>query len=128
MPTYDYVCQACGHEFEQFQMMSAKPLRKCPACGKLKLKRLIGAGAGVIFKGGGFYETDYRSGDYKKAEKAEKDAAKPKTDSTGKSDSKGKSGSSDKSGGDSGSKKADAKPAAKSESKPASSSKKTGGQ
>ncbi|MDD5326492.1 MAG: zinc ribbon domain-containing protein [Phycisphaerae bacterium] len=69
MPTYDYLCGGCGHEFEQFQSMKAKLLRKCPKCGKLKLKRLIGAGAGVIFKGSGFYQTDYRSENYKKGEK-----------------------------------------------------------
>lgn len=60
MPTYDYECRDCGHEFEQFQSMTAGALRKCPSCGKLKLRRLIGAGAGVIFKGSGFYETDYK--------------------------------------------------------------------
>jgi putative FmdB family regulatory protein len=83
MPTYDYICDACGHELEEFQSMSAKPLRKCPGCGKLKLKRLIGTGAGIIFKGSGFYETDYRSDGYKKDAKAEKDAAKPKKESKG---------------------------------------------
>jgi putative FmdB family regulatory protein len=61
MPTYDYLCSACGHRFEEFQSMSAAPLRKCPACKKQKLDRLIGAGAGVIFKGSGFYQTDYKS-------------------------------------------------------------------
>ncbi len=79
MPTYDYVCGACGHEFEEFQSITHKPLRKCPACGKLKLKRLIGTGAGVIFKGSGFYETDYRSEGYKKAAKAEADSSSGKT-------------------------------------------------
>ena len=53
MPTYDYVCQACGHRFEEFQSMSADPLKKCPKCKKNKLERLIGTGAGVIFKGSG---------------------------------------------------------------------------
>ncbi len=72
MPTYEYRCRACAHQFEEFQSMTAKPLAKCPACGKRKLKRLIGTGAAVIFKGSGFYETDYRSDSYKKAEKAEK--------------------------------------------------------
>ena len=72
MPTYEYVCENCGHEFEQFQSIAARPRRKCPACGKTSLKRLIGCGAGIIFKGPGFYETDYRSESYKKAEKAEK--------------------------------------------------------
>ena len=87
MPTYDYICEACGHEFEQFQSMTAKTLRKCPECGKLKLKRLIGTGAGVIFKGSGFYETDYRSENYKKAAKAESDSASGKSDKGKKSDS-----------------------------------------
>lgn len=72
MPTYDYICRACEHEFEEFQSMSAKPLKKCPSCGKAQLERLIGTGAGVIFKGGGFYETDYRSDAYKKAADADK--------------------------------------------------------
>ncbi len=75
MPTYDYKCSACGHQFEEFQSITAAPLRKCPECGKLKLKRLIGTGAGIIFKGSGFYETDYRSDSYKSAAKAEKSAA-----------------------------------------------------
>ena len=87
MPTYDYECPDCEHAFEEFQSITAKPLRKCPECGKRRLRRLIGAGAGVIFKGSGFYETDYRSEGYKKAEKAEKDAAKPKSDSTKESKS-----------------------------------------
>lgn len=72
MPTYEYVCDSCGHQFEQFQSMKARSLRKCPKCSKNKLKRLIGAGAGVIFKGAGFYETDYRSESYKKAIESEK--------------------------------------------------------
>jgi putative FmdB family regulatory protein len=80
MPTYDYICENCGYEFEQFQTITAKPLRKCPKCGETDLKRLIGAGAGVIFKGTGFYETDYRSENYKKAEKSEKDTADKKTE------------------------------------------------
>ncbi|MAJ46080.1 MAG: FmdB family transcriptional regulator [Planctomycetes bacterium TMED75] len=67
MPTYDYQCAECGHEFELFQQMSDSVKRKCPECGKNRLKRLIGTGAGIIFKGGGFYETDYRSDSYKKA-------------------------------------------------------------
>jgi putative FmdB family regulatory protein len=75
MPTYEYICQACNHEFELFQQMSDAVKRKCPECGKLKLQRLIGTGAGVIFKGGGFYETDYRSESYKKAAEAEKKSA-----------------------------------------------------
>lgn len=61
MPTYDYRCEACNHEFEELQQITAKPLKKCPACGKMKLVRLIGMGGGVIFKGSGFYATDYAS-------------------------------------------------------------------
>ena len=77
MPTYDYRCNGCGHELELFQSMKDKPKKKCPECGKNQLERLIGLGAGVIFKGGGFYETDYRSDSYKKAAEADK---KPATD------------------------------------------------
>lgn len=95
MPTYDYQCAACEHRWDEFQSITAKPKRKCPECGKLKAKRLIGTGAGVIFKGSGFYQTDYRSSSYKKGEqaasKAEESAAKPSdssSDSQSKSDSK----------------------------------------
>lgn len=75
MPTYDYVCKACGHALEIFQSMSESPKRKCPACGKLKLERQIGMGAGILFKGSGFYETDYRSDSYQKGQKAESSAS-----------------------------------------------------
>jgi putative FmdB family regulatory protein len=61
MPTYEYVCSKCGHEFEQFQSMRDEPLKKCPKCGKSALKRLVGGGAGLIFKGTGFYITDYKN-------------------------------------------------------------------
>jgi len=61
MPTYDYECTKCGHTFDAFQNMSDDPLRKCPECGKSGLRRLIGGGLGVIFKGSGFYSTDSRS-------------------------------------------------------------------
>lgn len=95
MPTYDYNCQACGHRFERFQLITASPVRKCPACGKSKAKRLIGTGAGIIFKGSGFYQTDYRSDSYRKAAAKEKSAQtdsapkdKPKT--SPKKDSKDK--------------------------------------
>lgn len=60
MPTYEYECQECGYNFEEFQSMTEKPLKKCPSCKKQKLIRLIGSGAGIIFKGSGFYETDYK--------------------------------------------------------------------
>jgi len=71
MPTYDYKCNACDHAFELFQSMSEGVKKKCPECGKLKLERLIGTGSALIFKGSGFYETDYRSKDYTKAKEAE---------------------------------------------------------
>lgn len=71
MPTYDYLCEACEHQFEEFQSITAEPLRKCPECGRNKLRRLIGGGAAVVFKGSGFYQTDYRSESYKKAAAAE---------------------------------------------------------
>ncbi|MCD6334496.1 MAG: zinc ribbon domain-containing protein [Candidatus Latescibacteria bacterium] len=74
MPTYEYQCEACGHRFEAFQSITAEPLSTCPNCGG-KVHRLIGAGAGFIFKGSGFYATDYRSEGYKKAEKADKDTS-----------------------------------------------------
>ncbi|MBI4581029.1 MAG: zinc ribbon domain-containing protein [Planctomycetes bacterium] len=87
MPTYDYECSACRHTFEQFQSITAKPIRKCPACGKNAAKRLIGTGAGIIFRGSGFYQTDYRSDSYKAAAKADaergsdgKTTAEAKTD------------------------------------------------
>ena len=81
MPTYDYRCDACGHKFDAFQRMSADVLTECPECGKSSLRRLIGSGAGIIFKGSGFYETDYkrtRTGDESKSEpKPEKTETKP---------------------------------------------------
>ena len=60
MPTYEYECSECGHRLEILQSITGKKLRKCPCCGKFKLNRLIGTGAGIIFKGSGFYETDYK--------------------------------------------------------------------
>jgi putative FmdB family regulatory protein len=80
MPTYDYQCQACDHQLEAFHSMSAEPLKDCPSCGKPELKRLIGPGAGLLFKGSGFYQTDYRSDSYKKA--AEKESSSPKEKKT----------------------------------------------
>jgi putative FmdB family regulatory protein len=82
MPTYEYICDACGREYEKFQSITAKPDRVCPSCKARKVRRKIGIGSGVIFKGSGFYETDYRSDDYAKAAKAERqggDAPAPKT-------------------------------------------------
>ena len=74
MPTYDYRCQACGHELEHFQAMTADPLVDCPGCDAPELERLIGAGAGLIFKGSGYYQTDYRSEAYRQDAKADKEA------------------------------------------------------
>ena len=84
MPTYDYMCEGCGHTFEQFQSITAKPLRKCPVCKKRVLKRLVGCGSGIIFKGSGFYQTDYRSESYKKAKESEKTTVTAAKDSTKK--------------------------------------------
>jgi putative FmdB family regulatory protein len=81
MPTYDYECDACHHKFEEFQGFSEPQLKKCPQCKKPKLRRLIGTGAAVVFKGSGFYETDYRSESYKAAAKADQEkAAAPAAD------------------------------------------------
>ncbi len=80
MPTYDYLCEDCGYEFEQFQSIKARPLRKCPICKKTSLKRLIGSGSGLIFKGTGFYQTDYRSESYKKQAKQNEETTTGKTD------------------------------------------------
>ncbi len=92
MPTYDYQCDACGHEFELFQRISEEPLKKCPQCKKNKLQRLFGTGAAVVFKGSGFYQTDYRSESYKKgAESAKQASSDAKSDSSGAT---GKSGES----------------------------------
>jgi putative FmdB family regulatory protein len=75
MPTYEYACSKCGHHFEKFQSMRDEPLRKCPKCSKAALKRLVGGGAGLIFKGSGFYITDYRKKGQGKPEGAEAKAA-----------------------------------------------------
>jgi len=89
MPTYDYVCDGCGHAFELFQSMTDPVKRTCPECGKKKLRRLIGAGGAIVFKGSGFYKTDYRSESYKK--RAADDSGGGKSDSGGKGDGGGKS-------------------------------------
>ncbi len=110
MPTYQYQCDACDHEFEEMQSIKDEPLVKCPKCKKKKLRRLIGGGAGLIFKGSGFYITDYRSDSYKSAAKAEQESSKSGGESAPKS---------------SGESKAESNGSAKSESgkKPAKSSK-----
>jgi putative FmdB family regulatory protein len=116
MPTYDYVCDACAHEFELFQSITDSVKRKCPACKKPKLRRLIGTGAAIMFKGSGFYKTDYRSESYKKQAEADKPS--------GSGDGKAAEGKSEgaKAGGDK-SRAAESKPASteKSGKKPAKS-------
>jgi len=111
MPTYGYRCSSCGHEFERFQSITAEPIKRCPECGKAKVKRLLGTGAGLIFKGSGFYITDYRSEGYKNAAKADAGGA------SGTS-SDAKAGESKPSGEAAGN-KGESAAAGKSESKPA---------
>lgn len=88
MPTYDYECKSCHHTWELFQSIKAAPVKKCPECGKNQAQRVIGPGAGIIFKGSGFYITDYRSDSYKKAAAAESSSSSSKSDS-GSSKSEG---------------------------------------
>ena len=101
LPTYDYECDACGHTMELFQRISEDPLKKCPECKKNKLRRLFGTGAAIVFKGSGFYETDYRSDSYKKGEKKAKENKQEasskgdKKSDSGKAKSKSESGSGD---------------------------------
>jgi putative FmdB family regulatory protein len=82
MPTYDYVCDSCGHEFEAFESITADPRKDCPECKEPRLRRKIGPGAAILFKGSGFYQTDYRSESYKKAAKAESPATESKPSSS----------------------------------------------
>jgi putative FmdB family regulatory protein len=103
MPTYEYHCDACGHNFERFQPITAEPVKQCPQCKKNKARRLIGMGAGLIFKGSGFYITDYRSEGYKEKAKAESGGA----------------ASSEPKSSETSSPSTEAKPAAKAESTPA---------
>ena len=106
MPTYDYVCDGCGHAYELFQSMTDGVKKTCPKCGKKKLRRLIGAGGAIVFKGSGFYKTDYRSESYKKGAAAE-------SGSSGKSEGgkseggKSEGGKSDGAKSDGGGKKSD---------------------
>lgn len=100
MPTYDYECDACGHKFELFQSITDSPKKKCPACRKSKLRRLFGTGAAIVFKGSGFYKTDYRSDSYKKRAEADKPPSESKSSETKgtetKSDAKSSSNGSAK--------------------------------
>ena len=101
MPTYDYRCESCGHEFEHFQSITARRLRECPECGEHALKRLIGAGAGVFFRGSGFYETDYvRKSSTAASKTGTSNGGSSSSSSSSSSDSSG--GGSSSSGGDSG--------------------------
>jgi len=101
MPTYEYQCDACEHNFDEFQSMSEEPLKKCPKCGKDKLRRVFGTGAAILFKGSGFYQTDYRSESYTKAAKADQEAAGKSSGTNGASGASGTSGASEpQAGGD----------------------------
>jgi putative FmdB family regulatory protein len=88
MPTYEYRCDACKHEFEKFQSITSQPIKKCPKCGKNKVKRLISTGAGLIFKGSGFYITDYRDSGYAEKAKAESGGGDAKSSDAAKTESK----------------------------------------
>ena len=132
MPTYEYKCFACNHAFERFQSITADPIKRCPECGKSKVKRLLGTGAGFVFKGSGFYITDYRSEGYKEKAKAESGGAAGGTSPDAKPASGGDSGGGGgETGGSAGSNDSPAKspaPAkaessAKTEAKPKSSEK-----
>lgn len=84
MPTYEYECNSCGHRFEKFQGISESPLKRCPRC-RHKIRRLMGTGGGLIFKGSGFYSTDYRSDNYRKSQSAEKMQPSDKKSAAGES-------------------------------------------
>jgi putative FmdB family regulatory protein len=92
VPNYDYRCETCGHQFEVFQSMKDDKLTDCPVDGCVgPIKRLLGTGAGIIFKGGGFYQTDYRSESYKKGAKRESESMKPKEEKSDSGGAKAKS-------------------------------------
>src|SRR5437773_12550774 len=95
MPTYEYECTKCGHRFEEFQSIKAEPLKVCPRC-QGPLKRVIGPGAGFLFKGSGFYTTDYRSSSYKEKARKEGGGGEGKPGGEGKGPSEGKSPSEGK--------------------------------
>lgn len=94
MPTYDYVCDACDHTFEAFESIKADPQKVCPACQEPKLRRKIGPGAAILFKGSGFYITDYRSDSYKQAASADKSSSSSPAKSEGSSSGSSSGGSS----------------------------------
>jgi len=96
MPTYEYRCEQCGHAFEKFHSMTASPIKTCPQCGKRSVKRLISGGGGILFKGSGFYETDYRSKSYQEAAKKDKPPEKETPKKRSKEGSPSKKPSSEK--------------------------------
>jgi putative FmdB family regulatory protein len=120
MPTYEYKCDACGKEFEKFQPITSSPVKKCPKCGKNKVRRLISAGAGLIFKGSGFYITDYRDPGYSEKAKADTAAAseKPAESKPGESKSDSSKPSENKPAETKAEKPATTESAPKAESKP----------
>jgi putative FmdB family regulatory protein len=83
MPTYEYQCDGCGHSFDELQSFKDDTLKTCPKCKEERLRRLFGTGAAILFKGSGFYETDYRSESYKKAAKADQDSAGKSSETKG---------------------------------------------
>ncbi|MBM4022015.1 MAG: zinc ribbon domain-containing protein [Planctomycetes bacterium] len=93
MPTYDYVCDGCGHAFELFQSMTDAVKKTCPKCKKRKLRRLLGAGGAIVFKGSGFYKTDYRSESYKKGAAADSGGGKADSGKKGDGGGSGSKGS-----------------------------------
>jgi putative FmdB family regulatory protein len=103
MPTYEYRCRKCGHTFEKFQSITAEPVRRCPACGKNSAERLISAGAGVIFKGSGFYETDYKRSGEKPDARADDSGSESKSESKSKAEGSGGESKSPKDAGKTGS-------------------------
>ena len=96
MPTYDYICLSCGYEWELFQSMKDDPVKVCPSCKKQKAKRLLGLGAGLIFRGTGFYETDYKKKSNHQQKEGSTDSAEPKSSGTNSTDPPPSSNSSSK--------------------------------
>ncbi len=109
MPTYDYRCDACGHEFELFQSIKDDVKTKCPKCNKRKLRRLFGTGGAIVFKGSGFYQTDYRSESYQKRAKEDKSSGESSSKSSTEKSDGGKGNSAASSDGQAASRKKEAK-------------------
>jgi putative FmdB family regulatory protein len=119
MPTYDYICDSCGHEFEAYESIKADPQTVCPECTETTLRRKIGAGAAILFKGSGFYQTDYRSESYKKGAAADKSSESKSSESKSSESKSSESKSSESKSSESKSSDTSSKP--KSEAKPSSS-------